>query len=457
MPHLSAEDAPLRLRAFLERDPVLSFAPAFVREHPGAGLYLAGGAVRDALLGRPAKDADFVACGRPRPEIERWFGARGTLDLVGATFGVYKFLPEGVSPHEHPFVDIALPRREHASAGSLGGYRDFDLQVDHALPIEADLSRRDFTVNALAYDVRTGALIDVAGGLADLQAGIIRAVGTPEDRFREDLSRILRAFRFACQLGFDIEDGTWLALRGLTHELNKKRLAEEAESYVLPRETVGEELAKAFLAHPFRAADLLAGSGALHELFPEVEGAARHAHGYFDPLGRVPPGALVPALALFMRGVPSHMVAPALRRAGFDTLPADTPLRADLDHVTWIVERLQQEAAAAIEEMRPSAFERAFMNGHAKSYLAVLRAVGQEARADEAVERARHLRHRWGLGDDERIPALVSGDDALAAGLAPGPRVRLALDAVRDAQLDGAVMTRTAALKWLKEHIGVAF
>lgn len=461
MPYDPTESVP-RLRAFLRRDPVLSFAEAFLSDHPGAGLYLVGGAVRDVLLGGDAKDADFVARGRARAEIERWFRARGTLDLVGTSFGVYRFLPEGVFAADHPFVDIALPRRERASADSVGGYRDFDLQVDPDLPIEADLRRRDFTVNAMAFDVRAGELVDPHGGMADLQAGVIRAVGGAHERFGDDLSRLLRAIRFACQLGFTIEDATWKALRERMPEINKKRAADGTEHFVVPRETVGSELAKALVRHPGQAAALLLESGALCELLPEIDEAARadlpagrQGAAYLAPLHRLT-GDLTAALALLMRALPASAVVPALRRVGFATLPAESPLRARLDDVAWIVERLRSPEVA-VDEMRPSVFERAFMNGHGKSYLAALRALGADQRADEAVERARHLRHRWGLGDDERIPPLISGDDVVAAGLAPGPRVRASLDAVRDAQLDGTVMTRTHALKWLKQHIGTAF
>ncbi|TAK04071.1 CCA tRNA nucleotidyltransferase [Patescibacteria group bacterium] len=449
-------DAARRLRSLLDRDPALAFTKAFLRDHPGADLYLVGGALRDALLGRDAKDVDLVARGRARGELERWLRSRGAVELVGETFGVYKFLPHGISPKERPFVDVALPRREHASAGSLGGYRDFDLQVDPMLPIEADLARRDFTVNAMAYDLRRGTIVDPWHGQSDLRLGVIRAVGVPGERFLEDLSRLLRAIRFAAELGFDIEDATRLALHEAAPNINDVRETDGVRHFVVPRETVGSELAKAFVAHAFVAADLLQKSGLMRELLPEAEASFSGDARFFEPLRALPAGRLTAALALLMRAVPAATVIPALKRVGLDTLPSGSPLRAHLDDVAWIVTRIQQGAPDPAT-MRPGLFERTFMNGHAKNYVLVLKALGNDAVVAAAEMRAQELRRAWGVTEDERIPALVSGDDAIAAGLAPGPRVRLALDAVRDAQLEGTVMTRTRALKWLKEHLGTAY
>ncbi|OGL66941.1 hypothetical protein A2856_00350 [Candidatus Uhrbacteria bacterium RIFCSPHIGHO2_01_FULL_63_20] len=439
-----------RLRSFLASDPALAFLHAFIADHPGAEAFLVGGAVRDAVMGRSVKDVDVVVRGRAREEVERWLGERGTLELVGKSFGVYKFLPRGFTTDVHPFVDVALPRREHASAGSLGGYRDFDLQVDPQLPIDEDLKRRDFAVNAMAFDIRRERLVDPAHGMDDLHARTIRAVGTPEERFGEDLSRMLRAIRFACQLDFEIEEATWTALKARADELNKKR---PDGSFVLPRETVGAELAKAFSARPFAASELLMNSGAMRELLPEVEAAAKGTERYFDPLARVPTGDLAAALAVLMRSVPAKEVAPLIDRVGLATLPKDSPLRTHAANVTWLVERLQQQAVDPTQ-MRPSQFERQFMNGHGESHLHVLTALGDRERVEKAVARARELRREWGVGEGERVPSLVSGDDVVAAGVAPGPKVRLMLEAARDAQLEGKVKTRTHALKWLREHLG---
>src|SRR3989338_5603258 len=134
----------------------LSCIDGFLSAHPTAKLYLVGGAVRDALLNRRFHevDFDFVVTGLAAPELEAWFRTRGELNLVGQHFGVYKFMPTGFSPENTEFIDIALPRTEAVAQGSLGGYKDFDVQSDPHLPIQDDLARRDFTINAMAFDVR---------------------------------------------------------------------------------------------------------------------------------------------------------------------------------------------------------------------------------------------------------------------------------------------------------------
>ena len=193
-------------------DPLLSFVEPFLEAHPTAHLYVVGGAVRDALRGVALKDFDLVVSGLEPERLEIWLQAHGTVSFVGKRFGVWKF-----SPHHdpnNPQIDIALPRKD-LSIGEEGGYRQFLVESDPFLPIEKDLARRDFTVNAMAYDWRTNQLIDPFDGQADLRARIIRCVGKPWERFQEDSSRILRALRFACVLRSTIEPQTWDSLREL--------------------------------------------------------------------------------------------------------------------------------------------------------------------------------------------------------------------------------------------------
>src|SRR3989338_8796794 len=154
----------------------------FLDAHPSAHLYLVGGSVRDAVLGRTTKDIDLVVTKTPVPELERWLARRGRLDLTGQVFRVYKFLPASMDPRKDVPMDIALHRKERAAENSVGGYRDFDVSGDDNLPIEEDLARRDFTINAMAWDLREKRLIDPWHGLQDLGAKLIRAVGNPEER-----------------------------------------------------------------------------------------------------------------------------------------------------------------------------------------------------------------------------------------------------------------------------------
>jgi tRNA nucleotidyltransferase/poly(A) polymerase len=162
----------------------------------GHTAHFVGGGVRDLILGLTPKDFDIVTSARP-PEIEQLF--RRTVS-VGAKFGVITVL-DGDTSHE-----VATYRAE-------GGYTDKRrpgwIEYTH---LEADLQRRDFTINGLILEPDTGEVTDHVGGLDDLRAGIIRAIGEPVERFSEDALRTLRAVRFASRFGFRIERRTRAAL-----------------------------------------------------------------------------------------------------------------------------------------------------------------------------------------------------------------------------------------------------
>ncbi|MDD5043665.1 MAG: HD domain-containing protein [Patescibacteria group bacterium] len=201
-----------------------SWIKKLLRSFPQAEIFLVGGAVRDLLLGRTTYDYDFVVRNVAPEQLEKFLAEEGRVDLVGGAFGVFKFLPKNKKIKE-PF-DIALPRTEES--WGTGKYKDFDVQSNFKLSIEEDLSRRDFTVNAMALkltthnsQLTTEKLIDSFEGEKDLGEKIIRTVGKPEERFAEDYTRMLRAVRLACQLGFLIEKNTWEAIKKNAAGLSK--------------------------------------------------------------------------------------------------------------------------------------------------------------------------------------------------------------------------------------------
>jgi len=243
---MRTEDA-VRLLGPIKDDPRLDFIAAARGAFPDSEWFLVGGAVRDLVLGRPGKmDLDLVVRNVGLEELSGVLSRSGDVNYVGRTFG--------------------WPRTERA--GMSGAYRDFSVQSDPDLPIERDLARRDFAMNAIAYDLVRGAIIDPHGGLADIEAKTVRAVGDPNVRFAEDHSRMLRAVRFACQLGFAIEPATWEALIRRMPHLDD--LAEGTGERVVPHETIAKEFVKAMAADPARAVDLLSRSGALLRLIPEL-------------------------------------------------------------------------------------------------------------------------------------------------------------------------------------------
>ena len=265
--------------------PYFSWVKKLLEAHPDAEIFLVGGAVRDAALGRASKDYDFVVRGLQSRKLQEFLGSVGIVNLVGRTFGVYKFIPEdGYDEFKaagFEALDIALPRTEHA--WGTGGYRDVEVQSDHELPIEKDLSRRDFTINSIALKLAlhvTGytlhEMVDPFGGMDDIKAKVIRAVGDPKERFEEDYTRILRGLRFACELGFAVEPSTMAALKVVMPRINDKRanvdqpVMSPLSEFVAPREVVSRELTRAFYANPVAAFDFYDTSGAFEILIPEL-------------------------------------------------------------------------------------------------------------------------------------------------------------------------------------------
>ncbi len=229
---------------------------------PQGEFYLVGGVVRDLMLGRKTKDLDFVIRGVPFHALEKGLRRLGKVQFVGKNFGVFKLLPNA---DRGAVFDVALPRMER-SMGLRGAYREFEVESDSDLPIEEDLKRRDFTVNAMAFELRREKVIDPYGGKADLLSKKLRAVGDPHLRFQEDYSRMLRGIRFACQGGFQLEEETWRCLKMHVSGLSAQR---EDGSFIVPREVLGKELVQAFTYDPVKAFDLLEESGAMEMLLPE--------------------------------------------------------------------------------------------------------------------------------------------------------------------------------------------
>jgi len=233
------------IKTFLKdfaKDPNFIFTKNLLKKFPKAGHYLVGGKVRDILLKRESYDYDFVVRGIKGNDLEKYLAKEGSVDFVGKSFGVFKFVPKKYTGFEA--IDIALPRTEQSFM--TGVYKDFDVQSDPDLPIDKDLARRDFTINAMALDLKTGELTDPFGGLNDLAAKVIKTVGEPKERFKEDYTRMLRAIRFSVQLYFKIESKTYSEIQKLAPNIktmSAERLTEELSKIIMsPNAEFGFEL-----------------------------------------------------------------------------------------------------------------------------------------------------------------------------------------------------------------------
>ena len=199
-------------------DAELARAIAEKAAEQGGTVYFVGGCVRDRLLGLENKDIDIEVHGIPAEALEQLLSELGACMKIGKSFGIY-----GLKGHA---LDIALPRTERRTGV---GHRDFAVTSDPFLGTYEAAKRRDFTMNALAYHPAAG-VVDLVGGRADIEAGLVRCVGDPDRRFREDGLRMLRALRFASVYGMTIEPGTAAAVhrnRALLERIAAERVQAE--------------------------------------------------------------------------------------------------------------------------------------------------------------------------------------------------------------------------------------
>ena len=406
---------------------------------PKVELFFVGGCVRDVLLKRTTKDIDLVIRNITRQEIETWFGANGSVNYVGKQFGVYKFIPEGATEE----IDIALPRTEHPTKNSHGGYKEFAIESRSDFPIALDLARRDFTVNAMAFDVKKKELIDPYHGQRDVVARIIRAVGKPGDRFSEDLSRILRAIRFACSLGFHIEEETWQAMKDLAPRLQDK----VEQEWIVPRETIGKEFLKSFFSDPSCTLARYEQAGLLSLLFPGLDVATAKEH--LSVSAGLPPRLL---LALFLLSFDQDAAEKCMATYHFSQFPKTERLHVDASALRSVIRSVH--ALDLVEDpsrLPGSLFERLFLGPRSQDLIDLLKLTRPHfpSLLLKVEARVQKIRALW--GDD--IPELVRGEDLIALQLKPGPQFRRIQQAVRDAQLDGRVRSKEEALRFASELV----
>ncbi len=242
-------------------------------------IYEVGGAVRDRIRyalsldtglidpkkfwSFPSEEVDYLVTGMPMNALISGLGHYGQVELVGKSFGVIKFKLEIQNP-KSKIYDIALPRRE-TSTGL--GHRDFEIEFDPDLPVEQDLGRRDFTVNAIAlriqnskFKIQNPEIIDPYNGLQDIKDRLIRMVNP--NAFKEDPLRMLRACQFAARFQFSIEQDTFKAIKKnakLIRTVSPERIQQELNKMLLKAD------------QPSIGLWLMQRSELLKEVFPELE------------------------------------------------------------------------------------------------------------------------------------------------------------------------------------------
>lgn len=401
----------------LELPPSAAPAVEIVRALRAAGgeALLAGGCVRDLLLGLEPHDYD-VATNLPPAAVTGLF--RGTRQ-VGAAFGVVLVRKRGA------WVEVATFRTD-------GDYRDGRRPQSVVFTdAEHDARRRDFTINGMFLDPLAGRVIDYVGGRADLAARVVRAIGEPAARFAEDHLRLLRAVRFAARFDFALEPATSAALRaGAT---NLACVAAERT-----RDELEKILANAGRA---RAVRLAARHGLWNYVRPPFVWRDEQLVRAADAMERV--GATASFELAF-----ALLVADRAAREIDDLCRGLTFSNEQRERVLWLVGR--QDAFDAPERISRAALKRLLAHpgaGELRAWAAARFAVSRDGPAREA-----ELARRIAAIPAESIapPPFVTGDDLIVRGLTPGPRFKELLDALYTRQLDEELVDRAAALAELE-------
>lgn len=408
-----------------------------LREH-GFQAYWAGGCVRDHLLGRTPYDYDVATSAHPE-EIRGVFKHRKTLS-IGAAFGVMTVL----GPRKAGQIEVATFRQDVSYSD--GRHPD---RVEFSSPQE-DAQRRDFTINGMFYDPLAEQIIDYVGGEADLRQGLVRAIGDARARFTEDKLRMLRAVRFTAIFGFQLEKETLQAMCEMAPQVT-----------VVSAERIADEM-RITLVHAarVRAAQLLYATGLLAAVMPEGAAVAEREKWPRDlsaagaalvgnALAQAPTLALLDALE-----EPSFPLALAvlLHTVRVDNLAEQVGTRwklarAEIDRLAWLL--AHQNSLTGARSLRWSQLQPLLVDDGAedlvKLYLAKA-TLGLTVHDD-----LNYVREKMKLPAEQLDPApLLTGNDLLAAGISAGPVFAKLLRAVRDAQLDGAVNDRVAALEMAK-------
>jgi poly(A) polymerase len=415
--------------------------------------YFVGGCVRDLLLGRDPADFDVATSATP----DQVLGLFEKTFAVGAHFGV---------------VLVCIQQDAQEVVTEVATFRSDGVYTDGRHPDavrfsdspEEDVKRRDFTINGMMLDPATGQVLDLVGGVQDLNAGVIRAIGDPVQRFTEDKLRMLRGVRFAARFAFTLDAATFRAIESqgpAIHQVSFERVRDELTRML----TEG---------HARVAFELLDATGLLLQVLPEVV----KMKGVAQPPQYHPEGDVWVHTLLLLEGLPAgapvalawaallHDVGkPATFRVAPDRIRFDGHVDVGVRLAEEICRRLRfsnyeteqilllianHMRFADVQKMKESTLKRFFRLPHFEEHLALhrldcLAAHGNLALYDFAKNRYENLPK-----EEVRPSLLLNGKDLIAAGYRPGPEFSAMLASAEDAQLEGTVQTREQALHFVQ-------
>ena len=447
------------------------FATSIVQtlRQQGFQAYLVGGCVRDLLLDREPTDYDVATSAIPQQVMEIFLetyavGAQFGVVLVPAPDrGVGSRVGEDVSSKSHA-VEVATFRSDIGYSD--GRHPD---EVRFSRDPREDVARRDFTINGMLLDPVSGEVFDFVGGRQDLREGIIRTIGDPEQRFREDKLRMLRAVRFAARFEYAIEPQTFTAMQKLADQIQ-----------VVSRERVRDELARMLTeGHARHAFLLLDKSGLLKYVLPDVSAMK----GVEQPPEFHPEGDVFVHTLLLLDNLPNPCPMTLAWGALLHDVGKPPTFRVAPDRI-----RFDGHVEVGVKMAEKICRDLRFSNDETEQILALVgnhMRFGQVTRMKEstlkkflrlpafdehlALHRADCLASHRNLStyafvqqkraeippEKMRPTPLVTGDDLIAAGHKPGPKFREILNAVEDAQLEGRLASRETALEYVRREFPV--
>ncbi len=421
----------------------------------GHQAHFAGGCVRDLLLGREPADYDVATDATPQQVMQIF----PQTYAVGEQFGVVLVPPS--SGATSTAVEVATFRSDVSYSD--GRHPD---EVRFTKDAREDAQRRDFTINGMMLDPATNVILDFVGGRNDLKAGIIRAIGDPERRFTEDKLRMLRAVRFAARFDYTIDPATMAAIQKLAPKISQ-----------VSSERVREELTRMLTEGRARQAfELLDKSGLLKEVLPEIAamkgveqppqyhpegdvfvhtlllleklqagGSKTLAWGaLLHDVGKPPTFRVAPDRIRFDGHVDVgvKMAAEILRRLRFSNAETDQILALVDNHMRF----------GDVQRMNQSTLKRFFRLPAFDEHLELHRMDVLSSNGN--LDAYNYSREQMNSMPPEAIrpTPLITGRDLIDAGYEPGPRFTEILGAVEDAQLDGRLTSREAAMEFVRKE-----
>lgn len=391
------------------------YATGIVRTLHEAGFeaYFCGGCVRDMVLGIEPSDYDIATAARPESVMKLF----PRTEPIGAEFGVVLVIHKG-----HPF-EVATFRSDQAYTD---GRRPTGVVFTDA---RQDVLRRDFTINGLLYDPLEQRLIDFVGGQDDIRSRIVRAIGNPRERFREDKLRLLRAVRFGARLGYTIEEDTWEAVQLMAPDIGQ-----------VSHERIHDELVRILTegraAHGIR---LLNESGLARVILPEWTWN-RELDSMLDMM-EVPVSADFATAVLLSHCAPEE-VDRIVQRLRYPNREAS--------HIRTLIQ--DQDRFSDVEIMTTAALKRFLRTERFRDHLELYRL--RLAATHEDLGTLRYIRDKladWS-SEDLAPPPLITGEDLINLGFRPGPSFTHILSAVEDEQLEGRLSDHVSALAFVRSR-----